>query len=178
MIDCPLLGAQCLVTASDRPAARDRPRSLVPNPRSVRHPKRHPIPHSAKKIPSIIPHCPLSIILCFSPVHHSLHSARKGPITKTNFDKIRRMYVRDKIASSQKRNCLASYERDRAKNTSPEILLRKALWQMGFRGHRLHPKNVPGRPDVAFTTRKAAHEFSKYSKLDYSSPVTTLRQCK
>lgn len=35
----------------------------------------------------------------------------------------------------------------RSKNTKPEILLRKALFSMGFR-YKLHDKNLPGRPDL------------------------------
>ena len=45
---------------------------------------------------------------------------------------------------------------NRAKNTSPELALRKALWQLGHRGYRLHPKNIPGRPDISFTSKKLA----------------------
>ena len=36
----------------------------------------------------------------------------------------------------------------RAGNTTPERVLRSALWALGIR-YRLHPKNVRGRPDVA-----------------------------
>ncbi|MBM3575874.1 MAG: DNA mismatch endonuclease Vsr [Alphaproteobacteria bacterium] len=35
----------------------------------------------------------------------------------------------------------------RAKNTKPEILIRKALHKQGFR-FRLHDKNLPGNPDI------------------------------
>jgi DNA mismatch endonuclease (patch repair protein) len=42
------------------------------------------------------------------------------------------------------------------KDTKPEILLRKALWNEGLRGYRLHWKKVPGRPDIAFTSKKTA----------------------
>jgi DNA mismatch endonuclease, patch repair protein len=37
--------------------------------------------------------------------------------------------------------------RIRAKNTKPEILLRKALWDQGLR-YRKAPKNLPGKPDI------------------------------
>ena len=43
----------------------------------------------------------------------------------------------------------------RSTNTKPEIILRKALHRMGFR-YTLHAKNVPGKPDMAFPSRKAA----------------------
>lgn len=45
---------------------------------------------------------------------------------------------------------------NRAKNSKPEVALRKALWHAGFRGYRLHYKKVPGRPDIAFVSRKIA----------------------
>jgi len=35
----------------------------------------------------------------------------------------------------------------RSKNTKPEILVRKWLWQHGFR-YRLNVKDIPGRPDI------------------------------
>jgi DNA mismatch endonuclease (patch repair protein) len=41
-----------------------------------------------------------------------------------------------------------------AKNTKPEILLRKALHRRGFR-YGLHSRDVPGKPDLVFRTRKA-----------------------
>lgn len=46
--------------------------------------------------------------------------------------------------------------RIRAKNTKPELILRKALWHSGVRGYRLHWKKVPGRPDVCFPGKKVA----------------------
>jgi DNA mismatch endonuclease, patch repair protein len=45
---------------------------------------------------------------------------------------------------------------NRCKNTTPEKLLRKALWSIGIRGYRLHPKNLPGRPDIFFQKTKIA----------------------
>ncbi len=44
----------------------------------------------------------------------------------------------------------------KAKNTKPELLLRKVLWQSGIRGYRLHWKKAPGRPDIAFPGKKIA----------------------
>ncbi len=43
----------------------------------------------------------------------------------------------------------------KSKNTKAEILLRKELWRMGIRGYRIH-YNLPGRPDIVFTTVKLA----------------------
>ena len=39
---------------------------------------------------------------------------------------------------------------NKAKNTKPEVLFRKALWNSGLRGYRLHWQKAPGRPDIAF----------------------------
>jgi len=38
----------------------------------------------------------------------------------------------------------------KAKNTSPELKLRKALWYNGIKGYRIHWKKVPGSPDIVF----------------------------
>lgn len=43
----------------------------------------------------------------------------------------------------------------RGKDTRPEISIRKALHALGFR-YRLHPKEVPGRPDLVFPKYRAA----------------------
>lgn len=45
--------------------------------------------------------------------------------------------------------------RIRAKNTKPEILLRKALWANGFR-YRLHLRIEGARPDLVFPSKKLA----------------------
>ncbi|GKT10780.1 very short patch repair endonuclease [Desulforhabdus sp. TSK] len=39
---------------------------------------------------------------------------------------------------------------NRAKDTVPEVLLRKALWRRGIR-YRLHMSQLPGKPDIIFT---------------------------
>jgi DNA mismatch endonuclease, patch repair protein len=44
---------------------------------------------------------------------------------------------------------------NRAKNTSPELILRRALWKKGVR-YRLHPRNVPGKPDLVVSTARVA----------------------
>lgn len=41
------------------------------------------------------------------------------------------------------------------KNTKPELLVRKALFSEGYR-YRLHRKDLPGNPDIVFTSRKKA----------------------
>jgi DNA mismatch endonuclease, patch repair protein len=49
-----------------------------------------------------------------------------------------------------------SMQANRAKDTKPELILRKTLWSCGLRGYRLHSKNVPGRPDISFGKQKVA----------------------
>ncbi len=46
--------------------------------------------------------------------------------------------------------------RVRTRDTAPELALRKALWAMGVRGWRLHPKRIPGKPDLAWIGRRIA----------------------
>lgn len=45
--------------------------------------------------------------------------------------------------------------RIKGRNTQPEVRLRRILFAMGYR-FRLHRADLPGRPDVVFTKRKAA----------------------
>lgn len=44
----------------------------------------------------------------------------------------------------------------RARNTKPELAMRAALRQAGATGYRLHRKDIPGRPDVAFIRWRVA----------------------
>ena len=41
----------------------------------------------------------------------------------------------------------------RGKNTKPEIIVRKLIHGMGYR-YRLHAKNLPGKPDIIFASRR------------------------
>lgn len=43
-----------------------------------------------------------------------------------------------------------------AKNTKPEIALRKEMWKSGLSGYRLHWKKAAGKPDIAYPKRKLA----------------------
>lgn len=54
----------------------------------------------------------------------------------------------------QQRSSLMS--RVRTRNTAPELSLRKALWALGLRGWRLHPKQVVGKPDLVWIGRRLA----------------------
>jgi len=66
-------------------------------------------------------------------------------------------YVRDKRSPKPKNeNVSRVMSANKAKNTKPEILLRQALWDNGLKGYRVNYKNVPGRPDIAFVSKKVA----------------------
>lgn len=45
--------------------------------------------------------------------------------------------------------------RVRSKNTRPELIVRRILSQLGYR-YRLHARALPGRPDMAFRSRRKA----------------------
>lgn len=42
------------------------------------------------------------------------------------------------------------------RDTGPELLLRRALYRLGVRGWRLHRRDLPGRPDLAFGPARVA----------------------
>jgi DNA mismatch endonuclease (patch repair protein) len=44
----------------------------------------------------------------------------------------------------------------KAKNTGPEVILRKALYAAGTRGWRCHYRRAAGTPDIAWPRRKVA----------------------
>jgi DNA mismatch endonuclease Vsr len=50
----------------------------------------------------------------------------------------------------------ALMSRVKTRETAPELELRHALWAAGIRGWRLHPRAVPGRPDLAWIGRRLA----------------------
>ncbi|MEA2007386.1 MAG: very short patch repair endonuclease [Patescibacteria group bacterium] len=80
-------------------------------------------------------------------------------------------YIRDGRASIHEKestSCVMSANKRR--DTTPEILLRKAMWKYGIRGYRLDWKKVPGRPDIAFSKRKKAIFVHRCSKCDLSLP--------
>ncbi len=66
-------------------------------------------------------------------------------------------YVRDRRSPVPLNETVSKYMRsNKSKNTKPEILFRKALWDAGVRGYRLHWKKAPGKPDIAFPGRRIA----------------------
>ncbi len=46
--------------------------------------------------------------------------------------------------------------RIRSQDTVPEIAVRQLMRQLGYVGYRLHRKDLPGKPDIAFLGRKRA----------------------
>src|SRR5689334_12677307 len=60
---------------------------------------------------------------------------------------------RDNLTPEQRSRTMS---RIRAKGTKPELILRRGLWRRGIRGYRLHRRDVPGNPDVAWITAKVA----------------------
>lgn len=44
-------------------------------------------------------------------------------------------------------------KRIRGKDTTPELIVRKLVYSLGYR-YRLHGKNLPGKPDLVFAGRK------------------------
>jgi len=66
-------------------------------------------------------------------------------------------YSRDDRSPQPLNETVSKYMRsNKSKNTKPEILLRKALWEAGIRGYRLHWKKALGKPDIAFPGKKIA----------------------
>ncbi|MEM6538861.1 MAG: very short patch repair endonuclease [Pseudomonadota bacterium] len=43
----------------------------------------------------------------------------------------------------------------KSKDTKPEMIVRRCLYAMGYR-YRLHRKDLPGKPDIAFIGRRKA----------------------
>lgn len=68
-----------------------------------------------------------------------------------------RVYKRDKRSptpSSESTSRLMSAVK--GKDTSPEIILRRELRRQSLYGYRIHLKDVPGKPDIAYKRQKVA----------------------
>lgn len=66
-------------------------------------------------------------------------------------------YIRDKRSPTPKSEVVSKVmSRNKAKDTKPELLLRKALWDAGLKGYRLNYKKIPGRPDIVYVSKKLA----------------------
>lgn len=44
----------------------------------------------------------------------------------------------------------------KASDTKPEVIIRRIVRSLGFLGYRLHRKDIPGKPDIAFIGRRLA----------------------
>lgn len=55
------------------------------------------------------------------------------------------------IISSERRSALMG--RIKGTNTGPELVVRRLLHKLGYR-YRLHQRKLPGRPDIAFVSRR------------------------
>ena len=56
----------------------------------------------------------------------------------------------DKLTPEQRHLCMSHI---RGKDTKPEMFVRKALWQLGYR-YRLNVADLPGRPDIVLPKYK------------------------
>ncbi|WP_211100257.1 DNA mismatch endonuclease Vsr [Azospirillum halopraeferens] len=58
------------------------------------------------------------------------------------------------VPDTRRRNMAAVRSRD----TKPEMMVRRLLHRLGYR-YRLHPRDLPGRPDIVFPARRKAVEI-------------------
>lgn len=65
-------------------------------------------------------------------------------------------FLRGQVDNLAQERRSANMRAIRAKDTRPELVVRRALRNAGFTGYRLHRKDLPGKPDIAFLSRKKA----------------------
>lgn len=58
----------------------------------------------------------------------------------------------DNRTKEQRRRIMQAIKRQ---DTAPEMIVRRLLYRMGYR-YRLHRKDLPGKPDIAFLSRRKA----------------------
>ena len=58
----------------------------------------------------------------------------------------------DNFDSAKRSSVMAAIH---SKNTKPELIVRRAVYALGFR-YRLHAKDVPGKPDLVFRKMRKA----------------------
>ena len=58
----------------------------------------------------------------------------------------------DVLSKEQRKRCMSNVK---GKNTKPEIMVRKYLFEHGYR-YRLHRKDLPGKPDIVLPKYKTA----------------------
>lgn len=68
-----------------------------------------------------------------------------------------RIYSRDKRSPNPKNEKVSKVmSANKGKNTKPELALRQYLWQKNLKGYRVNYNKIPGRPDIAFVSKKVA----------------------
>lgn len=66
-------------------------------------------------------------------------------------------YKRDKRSPSPKNENVSKLMSSiKAKDTKPELILRKGLTGSNLKGYRLNSRNLPGTPDIAYFSKKVA----------------------
>jgi DNA mismatch endonuclease, patch repair protein len=76
---------------------------------------------------------------------------------KYRIEQEKRIYIRDGRAPiPSDENISKVMSANKAKNTKPELILRRELWKNGIKGYRLQWKKAPGKPDIAFPGKKIA----------------------
>ncbi|WP_343031180.1 very short patch repair endonuclease [Roseospira navarrensis] len=63
--------------------------------------------------------------------------------------------MRRKVAKTEPLTRSETMRRVRGTNTSPELIVRRVLYGLGFR-YRLHAADLPGKPDIVNRTKKKA----------------------
>jgi DNA mismatch endonuclease (patch repair protein) len=59
--------------------------------------------------------------------------------------------VKEKTSAKERRS--ENMRRIRSKDTQPEVAVRRLVWSLGWR-YRLHRHDLPGRPDLVFSSRR------------------------
>ncbi|OIQ75898.1 DNA mismatch endonuclease Vsr [mine drainage metagenome] len=73
----------------------------------------------------------------------------------------------DNVTAQRSQNMAAI----RGKNTKPEMIIRRLLRLIGYPGYRLHRRDLPGKPDIAFIGRKKAVLGSVDKVIDVGSHI-------
>ena len=67
------------------------------------------------------------------------------------------LYFRDKRSPTPKNETVSRVmSANKAKNTGPEVKLRKKLREIGLIDYKLHSPKITGKPDIAFNKKKLA----------------------
>lgn len=81
----------------------------------------------------------------------------RRPKAKTRQPKDRKLVATDPRNPAPSSEAVRrSMQGNKARDTGPELLLRKALWAAGVRGYRLHRRVEGVRPDLVFGKAKVA----------------------